>query len=146
MSTASAIRPHALPRRLGLASGMAVVVGIIIGSGIFRVPSPIAAEAGNLTGIALVWILGGVVSLFGALSIAELAAMFPQAGGPYVYLREAWGRPLAFLFGWMWLLTSPISKAAQSLIFAEYLAFFVPLSNTAVHLIAAALILVVAAA
>ncbi len=73
---------------------MAVVVGVIIGSGIFRVPSPIAAAAGSLTGIALVWILGGIVALFGALSVAELATMYPAAGGPYVYLREAYGRPL----------------------------------------------------
>ncbi|HET8553205.1 MAG TPA: amino acid permease [Rhodanobacteraceae bacterium] len=135
-----------LPRKLGLFTGMAVVVGIIIGSGIFRVPSPIAAQAGNLTGIALVWVLGGVVALFGALSIAELAAMFPQAGGPYVYLREAYGRPLAFLFGWMWLLTTPISWAAQSLMFAEYLGFFIPLSRATIHIIAAVLIVLVAAA
>lgn len=105
---------------------MAVVVGIIIGSGIFRVPSPIAAVTGNITGIALVWVLGGLVALFGALSVAELAAMYPEAGGPYVYLREAYGKPLAFLFGWMWLLTTPISWAAQSLIFAEYLGFLCP--------------------
>lgn len=135
-----------LPRRLGLFTGMAVVVGIIIGSGIFQVPAPIAGQTGNLTGIALVWVLGGLVALFGALSIAELAAMFPQAGGPYVYLREAYGRPLAFLFGWMWLLTTPISWAAQSLMFSQYLAFFVPLSNAATHSIAAALIVLVAAA
>lgn len=147
MTTQTAPAPRReLPRRLGLFTGMAVVVGIIIGSGIFRVPSPIAAEAGNLTGIALVWILGGVIALFGALSIAELAAMFPQAGGPYVYLREAYGRPLAFLFGWMWLLTTPISWAAQSLMFSEYLGFFIPLSRSATHLIAAGLIVLVAAA
>ena len=146
MSTQPAAAPQALPRTLGLGTGVAVVVGIIIGSGIFRVPSPIAAAAGNLTGIALVWILGGVIALFGALSIAELAAMFPAAGGPYVYLREAYGRPLAFLFGWMWLLTTPISWAAQSLIFAEYLGFFEPLPEFVQHLVAAALIVAVAAA
>ncbi len=138
--------PTQLPRRLGLATGMAVVVGIIIGSGIFRVPSPIAGAAGNLTGITLVWVLGGAVALFGALSVAELAAMYPEAGGPYVYLREAYGRPLAFLFGWMWLLTTPISWAAQSLMFAEYLGFFVPIPVAWQHAIAAVLIVVVAAA
>ncbi|HEX7342351.1 MAG TPA: amino acid permease [Rhodanobacteraceae bacterium] len=145
MSTDTAA-PRELPRRLGLVTGIAVVVGIIIGSGIFRVSSPIAAEVGNLTGIAWVWVLGGVVALFGALSIAELAAMYPQAGGPYVYLREAYGKPLAFLFGWMWLLTTPISWAAQSLMFAQYLSFFVPLSNMATHVLAAVLIVLVAAA
>ncbi len=143
---ASVNRPGKLPRKLGLWTGMAVVVGVIIGSGIFRVPSPIAAVTGNITGVALVWVLGGLVALFGALSVAELAAMYPEAGGPYVYLREAYGRPLAFLFGWMWLLTTPISWAAQSLIFAEYLGFFVPLSATVIHVIAAALIVLVAAA
>jgi basic amino acid/polyamine antiporter, APA family len=145
-SSATATVPRELPRKLGLVTGMAVVIGVIIGSGIFRVPSPIAGAAGNLTGIALVWILGGIVALFGALSIAELAAMYPAAGGPYVYLREAYGRPLAFLFGWMWLLTTPISWAAQSLMFAEYLGFFVPISETAQHVIGAVLIILVAAA
>ena len=81
--------PSELPRKLGLVTGTAVVVGVIIGSGIFRVPSPIANASGNLFGVGAVWILGGIVSLFGALSIAELAAMYPAAGGPYVYLREA---------------------------------------------------------
>jgi basic amino acid/polyamine antiporter, APA family len=146
MPEPSAIAPRELPRKLGLVTGIAVVVGVIIGSGIFRVPSPIADASGNLTGIALVWLLGGVVALFGALSIAELATMYPAAGGPYVYLREAYGRPLAFLFGWMWLLTTPISWAAQSMMFAEYLRYFVPIHATAQHVVAAALIVLVAAA
>jgi amino acid transporter len=145
-ATTTSTPTRELPRKLGLATGMAVVIGVIIGSGIFRVPSPIAAVAGNITGIGLVWILGGIVALFGALSIAELAAMYPSAGGPYVYLREAYGRPLAFLFGWMWLLTTPISWAAQSLMFAEYLGFFVPIPPQWQHAIAAALIVIVAAA
>ena len=146
MTESSASAPRELPRKLGLVTGMAVVVGVIIGSGIFRVPSPIADAAGNLTGIALVWILGGIIALFGALSLAELAAMYPAAGGPYVYLREAYGRPLAFLFGWMWLLTEPISWAALSLTFAEYLGYFVPVPQIAQHATAAALIILVAAA
>lgn len=125
---------------------MAVVVGIMIGSGIFRVPSGIAADTGNLTGIALVWLIGGVVALCGALTLAELAAMYPAAGGPYVYLREAYGRPLAFLFGWMWLLTTPISWAAQSLMFAEYLGYFVPIPVPVQHVVAAVLIVLVAMA
>ncbi len=146
MNESSATAPRELPRKLGLVTGLTVVVGVIIGSGIFRVPSPIAGAAGNLTGVALVWILGGIVALFGALSIAELAAMYPAAGGPYVYLREAYGRPLAFLFGWMWLLTTPISWAAQSLMFAEYLSLFVPISATMQHLVAAVLMILVAIA
>ncbi len=135
-----------LPRKFGAWTGAAVVVGIIIGSGIFRVPGAIAAQAGNVSGVALVWILGGAISLFGALSVAELATMYPQAGGPYVYLREAYGKPLAFLFGWMWLITTPISWAAQALTFAEYLASIVPMSRLATHLLAALLITLICAA
>lgn len=135
-----------LRRRLGPFTGMAVVVGIIVGSGIFRVPSPIAALVGNASGVALVWVLGGIVALFGALSVAELATMFPHSGGPYVYLREAYGKPLAFLFGWMWLITTPISWAAQSLTFAEYMAHFVPMGRTQTHALAALTILAFCAA
>ncbi|MGH8401753.1 MAG: APC family permease, partial [Gammaproteobacteria bacterium] len=135
-----------LPRKLGTWTGAAVVVGVIIGSGIFRVPSPIAAETGSLSGVALVWIVGGIVALFGALSVAELAAMFPHAGGPYVYLREAYGRPIAFLFGWMWLLTTPFSWAAQAFVFSEYLGSVIQLGPIATHLAAASLIALICAA
>ncbi|HEX5340222.1 MAG TPA: amino acid permease [Gammaproteobacteria bacterium] len=143
---AAASRNNTLPRRLGTWTGAAVVVGVIIGSGIFRVPSPIAAETGSLSGVALVWIVGGIVALFGALSVAELAAMYPHAGGPYVYLREAYGRPVAFLFGWMWLLTTPFSWAAQALTFAEYLGSVVRLGAGATHSVAALLIALICAA
>jgi amino acid transporter len=146
MSTPRLNASETLPRKLGLVTGIALVVGIIIGSGIFRVPSPIAAAAGSIGGVAIVWVVGGIVALLGALSIAELAAMYPHAGGQYVYLREAYGRPVAFIYGWMFLITTPISWAAQSLIFAEYLGFFVPLSPLAVHGVAAALIAIVATA
>lgn len=132
-----------LPRKLGPWTGIAVVVGVIIGSAIYQVPSSIAAETGSLLGVTLVWALGGLISLFGALSVAELATMYPEAGGPYAYLREAFGRPLAFLFGWMWLLTTPFSWAAQSLAFAYYLGTLVPLGGFGAHAVAAALILVI---
>ena len=139
-------RSRQLPRKFGAWTGAAVVVGIIIGSGIFRVPGAIAAQAGNVSGVALVWILGGAISLFGALSLAELATMYPEAGGPYVYLREAYGKPLAFLFGWMWLITTPISWAAQALTFAEYLASILPMSRLVTHVLAALLITLICAA
>jgi amino acid transporter len=134
-----------LPRRLGPFTAIAVVVGVVVGSGIFRVPAVIAANTGSIGGIALVWILGGAISLFGALSIAELSAMYPDSGGLYVYLREIYGKPLAFLAGWMWLLSNPLSWAAQGLVFAEYLATFVPLTTVQTHMVAAVLIAVVAA-
>lgn len=143
------IRPansRALPvlsRQFGAFTGMALVVGTVIGSGIFRVSSPIAATAGNLTGVTLVWVLGGVIVLAGALSMAELAVMYPAAGGPYVYLREAYGRPVAFLYGWMVLLTTPAAGAADGLMFAAYLRVFLPMSVLTQHVAAALLILLV---
>ncbi|HET7307683.1 MAG TPA: amino acid permease [Gammaproteobacteria bacterium] len=135
-----------MSRRLGLGAAIAILVGAVIGSGIFRVPSVVALNTGSLSGIAAVWIVGGAIALFGSLSIAELSALYPGTGGIYVYLREVYGRPLAFLFGWMWLLTEPIAWAALALVFAEYLASVVPMSLTATHGVAALIILVVGAA
>ena len=109
MAESSATAPRELPRKLGLVTGMAVVVGVIIGSGDLSRSFPDRGAAGNLTGIALVWILGGIVALFGALSVASSPTMYPRPAAPTYILREAYGRPLAFLFGWMWLLTTPIS-------------------------------------
>lgn len=89
-----------LVRAMGLGMAVALVVGNVIGSGIFAKPGRIAAEAGDFGLIITAWVTGGVLALMGALSIAELAAMLPHAGGLYVYLREAYGRGVAFLFGW----------------------------------------------
>lgn len=136
----------ALRRDLGLWSAMALVFGVVIGSAIFRVPAPVATAAGTPGAIVLVWILGGAITLCGALSIAELAVRFPAAGGLYVYLREAWGRPLAFVYGWTALVAAPMSTAAVALIFAEYLEVFVPLSAAMEHVAAAAIVALVAAA
>ncbi|HWE39728.1 MAG TPA: amino acid permease, partial [Isosphaeraceae bacterium] len=83
---------HELPRVLGLAAAMSCVVGSVIGSGIFIVPAKIARDVPYLGGIALVWVAGGLFSMAGSLTLAELAAMLPHAGGPYVYLKEAFGR------------------------------------------------------
>ncbi|MGE0449496.1 MAG: amino acid permease [Vicinamibacterales bacterium] len=94
----------ALPRTLGLGSATALVVGITIGSGIFRSPAGVAQHVGNATAFIGVWIAGGLLALTGALSLAELAAALPESGGYYAYLREAWGPRLAFLFGWTQLL------------------------------------------
>jgi len=89
-----------LPRRLGLWSAVAVVVGSTIGSGIFRTPASIAQRVDDVPLFLLSWVLGGVVTLCGALTYAELAAMFPRSGGIYVFIREAFGPLPAFLFGW----------------------------------------------
>jgi APA family basic amino acid/polyamine antiporter len=136
----------ALPRRIGLGAATALTVGTIIGSGIFRVPASVAADVGSVGGIALVWVLGGVITLCGALSLAELAAAFPRSGGVFVYLREAYGPGVAFLFGWTMLFLAPAALAGISLVFAEYLGTLVRLPPWGVKVAAALAILVVSAA
>ncbi len=111
-----------LPRRLGLGSAIAVLVGSTIGSGIFRSPGEVARFADTLPLFALVWVLGAVVALAGALSLAEVATMHPRTGGIYVYLREAYGETVAFVFGWTELLVlRPAAYGAIAIISAEYL-------------------------
>lgn len=107
--------PRALPRVLGFWSVTAVMIGIVIGSGIFQKPSTIAQEIASPWAILGLWVLGGVLSLFGAFTYAELATMFPQSGGVYVFLREGYGRAgrcLAFVFGWTYMLISKPFAAA----------------------------------
>jgi basic amino acid/polyamine antiporter, APA family len=113
-----------LPRRLGMWSAGAVLVGLCIGSGIFRVmggESGVAARAGTAGAIGMVWVIGAVVALFGALTIAELAVMYPRSGGIYVFLREGYGPLPAFLFGWTELLViRPSALGGIAVIFGEY--------------------------
>ena len=85
-----------------------LVVGGIIGSGIFFTPSETAKELPTAGWVLLVWALGGVVAFAGALTYAELGALMPDAGGAYVYIREAFGAMPAFLYGWMSLLLMPL--------------------------------------
>ena len=89
-----------LPRVLNGTEALALIVGSVIGSGIFIVPSRVAQSVPSIAGIAITWVVGGLFSLAGALTLAELGAMLPSAGGPYVYLKAAFGRLAAFLFGW----------------------------------------------
>lgn len=110
-----------LPRVLGLGSAVALVIGITVGSGIFRSPAGVAQRVSDPPLLLALWIAGGLVSLCGALSFAELAAMFPHTGGYYVYLREAWGRPTAFLFGWTELVLIRASALGGiAIVCAEY--------------------------
>ncbi len=133
-----------LPRLVGTWSAAAVVIGIVIGSGIFRVPSVVAAETGTIGGSLTLWALGGLIALSGALCMAELATLFPRAGGQYVFLRESYGPAIAFLFGWTYLLVTPAAWAAIALIFAAYLGQFVPLGDWGIRVAAATLIGVLA--
>src|SRR5690348_8157613 len=111
-----------LPRRLGFWSAVAVLVGSTIGGGIFRTPAVIA-ERVPAPGLMLgVWVLGGALALCGALTYAELAALFPRSGGVFVYIKEGFGRMPAFLFGWTELVVIRASAlGAIATVFAEYL-------------------------
>ncbi len=139
--SAAAGRGAGLERRLGVWSTAALLVGITIGSGIFRVPSVAAAEVGTVAAMALLWIVGGLVALFGALTLSELVTLFPRSGGIYVFLREAYGPLPAFLFGWTRLLViQPSSLGAIAMIFATYAGALVPLTGTGVRVTAGAVI------
>src|SRR6202166_4873794 len=91
-----------LLRDLGAAHAASIVVGVVIGSGIFLVPAEMMQAAGSAQLVYLAWVLGGIFSFFGALTYAELGAMKPQAGGEYVYIRDAYGLLPGFLCGWTW--------------------------------------------
>lgn len=147
-TTTIGIRQERLPRKLGLLSATAILVGTTIGSGIFRVPSSVAAEVGTVGAIALLWIVGAVVAVFGALTLAELSALYPRSGGIYVFLREAYGPLPAFLFGWTELLIiRPSALGALAIIFADYTGHFFPgLGTGGERVLAAVAIALLAAA
>lgn len=92
-----------LVRKLGLLDSMALVIGVIIGSGIFLVPGSVAGQLTSLSAVIGVWIAGGILSIFGGLALAELGASLPTAGGLYVYIERAYGRFVGFIYGWMGL-------------------------------------------
>ncbi|MEO7520429.1 MAG: amino acid permease [Gemmatimonas sp.] len=120
-TTATTARTE-LPRRLGLWSAIAVLVGSTIGSGIFRSPAGIADKLPGPLPLMAVWITGGVFALCGALTLAEISSALPKTGGHFVYIREAWGRLAAFLYGWSELvIIRAAALGAISLTFAEYL-------------------------
>ena len=105
-------------------------VGGIIGSGIFMVPATVALYTASSSLFFMVWVLGGIISLFGALSVAELGAAMPRAGGQYVYLNEAYGPIWGYLYGWSAVaVINTASIAAVGVAFAEYLSFFTSLSS-----------------
>lgn len=101
-----------LPRALGLRHAIAIVVGTIIGSGIFLVPKEMMQAVGSAKLVYLAWIVGGILSIFGALTYAELGALKPQAGGEYVYVRDGYGPLAGFLYAWTWfVIAKPASIA-----------------------------------
>jgi len=121
-----------------------VAIGSCIGSGIFLTPSQIAGYLPSPLWILFIWALGGVITLTGALTFAELGSMFPQAGGVYVYLKEAYGELFGFLYGWAYLLViTSGANAALSIACAYYLAFIFPLDETGIKITAIVALIIV---
>ena len=144
-------RDSSLPRRLGLWSAIAVLVGSTIGSGIFRSPAGIADKLPGPLPLLAIWVTGGVFALCGALTLAEIAGAYPRTGGVYVFIRESWGQLPAFLFGWAELVL--IRAAALGAISTTFSEYFIRVSghdprvapySQYVHYVAAAAILLTA--
>jgi basic amino acid/polyamine antiporter, APA family len=135
-----------LIRAMRLPDATAMVVGTIIGASIFVQPSEITRAVPSPIGVALVWALAGVLTLIGALVCAELSSAFPRTGGVYVFLRDLFGNPVPFLWGWamFWSMHAGII-AAIAVVFARYVGYFVPLGPTAVRVVAAAAVLALSA-
>ncbi len=131
----------ALTRVLGTLDCVLLVAGAIIGSGIFLTPSSIARSTQTVEGILFVWVLGGLLTLCGAIAFAELGAAFPKAGGIYVFLREAYGPLTAFLYGWcLFFVIVAGSIATLAAAFAIYLSYLVPISTAASKMIAVCIV------
>src|SRR5437762_12033996 len=114
-----------------------IVVGSMIGSGIFIVASDIAQQTGSPGGLLLTWVLTGLLTISAALSYGELAAMMPKAGGQYVYLREAYSPLCGFLYGWtLFLVIQPGTIAALAVGFARYMGVLVPWVSEGNYLVA----------
>lgn len=111
-------------RELGLLDGTMLVVGSMIGSGIFIVSSDIARQVGSAAWLTLIWLVSGFITVIAAVSYGELSAMFPKAGGQYVYLKEAYGKLIAFLYGWSFFAVIQTGTiAAVGVAFAKFAAY-----------------------
>src|SRR6266851_677939 len=130
-------RSPELVRSLGLWPATAVVVGTVIGSGIFLVPTDMVKAVGSPAMVFVVWIFGGILTLFGALTYAELSAALPEAGGEYVYLNAAYGPFFGFIYGWTqtWVGKSA-SIATLATGFFTYLADFFPGLSAVIYTVA----------
>jgi APA family basic amino acid/polyamine antiporter len=136
---------HELKRQVGLRTATALVVGEVIAVGIFLTPAGMAKSLGSPLWLLIVWLVMGAMAVCGALCYGELAARYPEAGGGYVYLREAYGRPVAFLYGWMTLLVmDPGLTAALAVGMGTYMGYIFDLSPIAIKTVAVAAIIVLA--
>ena len=131
----------ASPRpRFGSREAAAMIVGIVVGAGIYRTPSIVAAQSSSEAAMLLAWLVGGAVSMVGALCYAELASAFPHAGGEYHFLSRAFGRRFAFLYGWSRLaIIQTGSIALLAYVYGDYVSQIVPLGphSSALHAAAA---------
>ena len=136
-----------LLRTLRLRDLLLLVIGSVIGSGIFLVPAGILNQVDHsVVAAALVWVFGGILSLMGALTYAELAVTTPAAGGVYVYIRDAFGPLPAFLYGWsLFLAIASGEVSALAIAFSAYLGGIIPLSTLQAKIVASAMIAVVTA-
>ena len=130
--------PKTLERRIGLADSVFLVIGAVFGSGIFLTTGVIAAQLPSPGLIWFMWIAGGMLTVMGALTYAELGVMYPESGGPYIYLREAFGDKAAFVFGWtfFWIISGG-GLAALAMGFAEYVGSIVPAVSASRALVSA---------
>ncbi len=136
-----------LRRELTAADGIALVIGITMGVGIFAVPGRVAAYLPSVGAVVLAWFLAGLAAILGGMIYAELGSRLPQTGGEYVYLHKAFGPAVSFVYGWTQLLvvrTNP--GAALSLVAAEYLEHFVPLSESQRLLVATSILVLLGVA
>jgi APA family basic amino acid/polyamine antiporter len=143
MVTEAAPTNDGLERQIGLGLAVAIAVNSTIGTGIFRTPAAVAHHTGSLAGAFAVWILGALIALSGALTLAELAARYPRGGGLYEYIRRAYGRPLAFLLGWTkltLLIPSAVGSFGRLAAEAAAVLFALPPSEARDDLVALAVI------
>lgn len=119
-----------MKKTVNLVQGLSIVIGMIIGSGIFLKPAIVLKDAGNPIMALLAWVLGGIITLASALTIAEIASNIPRAGGLYTYLEELYGERWGFLLGWVQTVISyPASVAAQAIAFSIYASYFIPMTD-----------------
>ena len=141
----NSLQGHGLARRLGLVTVTALVVGEVIGVGIFLTPAGMIRSLGSPFWLLVVWLTMGAGAIGGALSYGALAARYPEAGGGYVYLKEAYGPRMAFLYGWMSLfVTDPGLTAMLAAGLANYIHYLIPLSTWELRGVAVTAIIVLA--
>jgi basic amino acid/polyamine antiporter, APA family len=125
LSSSLIMSTSSLAKKIGFWSATSIIIGSIIGSGVFMKPASMASQLGSPVWLTLVWVIAGIFSLFGALIYAELGAMMPETGGIYVYFRKMFGGFVAFLYGWAaFSVINTASVAAISFVCAQYADYF----------------------